>query len=130
MDSRTRYTSLPSMILAATLALLTLGAPGALNAQEIPIPSQEKLLTFTRTYVAIGKIRDEIQAQLAQIGNKTAEAQARLREQMKERTAGAIQAAGLTPEEYEQITFVVAFNDEQRKAFEATLAQVTAVPTP
>ncbi|MBI4522027.1 MAG: DUF4168 domain-containing protein [Gemmatimonadetes bacterium] len=118
------------MTLALTLAFLTLGAPRALSAQEIPIPSQEKLLTFTRTYVAIGKIRDEIQAQLAQIGNKTAEAQARLREQMKERTAEAIQGAGLTPEEYEQITFVVAFNDEQRKAFEATLAQVTAVPTP
>jgi len=114
----------------SSLVLMVLGlgaaaAPAALPGQEVMAVSEEKLAVFAKTYVEIGRVRDEIQAQLANGRNKNAEAQQELRATLKERVERIIADSGLSAEEHKRITYLISVDDGVREAFEKALAQAT-----
>lgn len=95
---------------------------GAGQKAATPPIGQQKLTAYARAYLQIGAARGEIQAQFAETGNKTDEAQARLREQLRQRISGILEQHGLTPEEYQRITLLVSVDQAQREAFDQVLA--------
>jgi hypothetical protein len=84
------------------------------------------LAAYTKAFAEVGQARDEVQAKLAASPNKTAEAQAQLREGLKEKAAEIIRANGLTPAQYTRITWRVSVDNELRQSFEEILARLMA----
>lgn len=123
----------PLTLLVAALALPAGGGP--LSAQVTPaastVPpatslSDARLATYAKVFAEIGRVRDEVQAQLAAPANKTPELQRELRAGLATRIAELITAGGLTDREYERITYIVSTDDERRAAFDRMLAELAA----
>lgn len=114
------------VLLAAPLVL-----PRTLHGQEVAAAAPARaaavddgrLGAYAKAFAEVSRIRDEMQARLADPQNKTAEAQVELRESLRTRIAEAIVAAGLTEEEYRRITYVVSVDGERRTAFERMLSE-------
>jgi septal ring factor EnvC (AmiA/AmiB activator) len=113
---------------AGLVALLLAFAPAAGAAQDASQQeiSDEQLAAYTKAFAEVGQARDEVQAKLAASPNKTAEAQAQLREGLKEKAAEIIRANGLTPAQYTRITWRVSVDNELRQSFEEILARLMA----
>ena len=110
-----------------SLALLGLVAPSHASAQQAaPQVSDESLQTYAKTFIAVGRIRDEIQAELAKVANKTTEAQEALRETLRERIAETLTQNGLTTEEYDRITHLVSFDQDVRTKFDEMVTAAAA----
>jgi hypothetical protein len=110
------------------LAAISLATPRALPGQQ-PAPTAvggDQLTVFATAYAQIAVVRDSVQAQLANARNKTPEAQAQLREGLKQRIVQIIGEHGMTEDEYRRITYVISTDAEQREAFEKILAELTA----
>ncbi len=131
----------PRLLLAvAALALLGLAAPAtALQAQEaiavqqtesaplvVPQISDEKLAAYAGAYTEIADVRERINAEFARTGNKLREAQDELRKQRQEEVKKIVEAKGLTPAEYENITWVLSVDAQQMETFKQLLAKQRA----
>ena len=111
-----------------TLALL---APVSLRAQEAARPiDQEQLTTLAKAYIAIGKVRDEIQAELAKSGNKTEQAQKELQDKLRTQIEHVLHEHNLTEAEYQRRTQIVSVDDNLRKAFDEAVTKLTGQLTP
>ena len=117
---RTAFNSLNSMV----LVFLTLAAPKALQAQETTTVGEEELTNFARAFVEIEQLRDDVYVQFARSENKTSEAQAQIRETMRQQVLGIIERHQLTEERYRLLTFLVSTDQQQREAFSRILAQI------
>ncbi|MQA90170.1 MAG: DUF4168 domain-containing protein [Gemmatimonas sp.] len=119
---------LPGSLILSALLSVGLSTPNALEAQQ-PQPattvSAAELTSYAKAFVEIGRLRDDLQVQLTQPVNKTPDAQAEIREQMRERRLQIIQSHNLTEEAYTRITFVVSTDDAQREAFREAVEQVS-----
>lgn len=112
------------------LALLALAAvpSGPLHAQaeaDVAQVSAQELEAYARAYIEISRERDLIQARLAEIRNKTAEAQQELRETLKERIAEVLAEHGLADEGYKRITYLISVDAEHRRRFDELVAELT-----
>ena len=116
---------------AGFATLLLVAGPTAAAGQDAGQQqvSAERLTAYTKAFAEISQVRDEIQAKLAASPNKTIEAQAQLRESLKQRSEAIITAAGLTLAEYTRVTWLISIDDEVRQRFEAMLARLTAEKT-
>jgi hypothetical protein len=92
--------------------------------------SRDEIAAFAKLNIAIGQVRDSIQRQLAQPGNKKPEAQKDLQEKLRTDIAEVLHHAGTTAEDYERKTYVVSTDPVVRQAFDSVVAQMTGVPTP
>lgn len=128
MDVRMPRRSLLQLALM-TLVLAFVATPGLEAQQEVTQIAQEKMAAYAKAFVAIGSTRDAIQAELAAVANKTPEAQVELREKLRQETTRIIQENGMTEEEYKRITYVVSYDDAQRKSFEDAVAKLNAGAT-
>ena len=108
------------------LVFLTLAAPKALQAQaqETTTVGEEELTNFARAFVEIEQLRDDVYVQFARSENKTSEAQAQIRETMRQQVLGIIERHQLTEERYRLLTFLVSTDQQQREAFSRILAQI------
>jgi hypothetical protein len=88
----------------------------------------DSLVVFVRTHLAVAKLREQAQAELAEPKNKKEEEQLRLREQLRTRVAEALREHGLTPASFDAFTRLVSTDDAVRKAFEAEMARQGAKP--
>ena len=125
MGASMRRITLQSLPVLA-LSFLALMAPAGASAQQQPQVTDEKLQTYAKTFIEVGRIRDEIQAELAKVANKTAAAQEALRVTLRERIGDAIEANGLTSDEYERITHLVSFDQDTRAKFDEMVVTAAA----
>ncbi len=94
--------------------------------------STDQLAKYTKAYVAIGLLRDQYEQEFAQQKNKKPEAQQQLHETYRAQIVKIITDNGLTEQQYNQITFQISTDPEQRKAFEkaAGIPPPAPLPTP
>jgi hypothetical protein len=106
--------------------VVTVATPAVCPAQERSTVQigQEQLTTYAKAYLAIGQVRDQVQAELAQSKNKTPEAQQQLREKLRQQIGQILADNKMTEEQYRRITYVISIDPDQRKAFEEILAQL------
>ena len=107
-----------SLSITVLCALLTVPAAGRLQAQAV---TSEQLTTYTKAYVAIGKLRDQFEEEFAQSKNKKLEVQQQLHESYRQQIAKIITDTGLSEQQYNQITFLISTQPEQRAAFEKAM---------
>ena len=129
MGASTRRIAIPHLSFLA-LALFALVMPARVLGQEQASQvGDDRLALFAKTYLEVGKARDQIHAELAKVRNKTTEAQEALRVQMREKIAEILQQNGMTEEEFKNITHIVSFDQERREKFEELMtAAANAAP--
>ena len=118
----------PSVGFALLIGALAL--PAASAAQGSPRAADVQLRAFAATVIEMGRIHDEVDAQLARPENKTVERQADLKVGMKQRIARAIKAHGLTQELFDQFQYLVTTDEEWRAFFERRLASARGSTRP
>jgi ElaB/YqjD/DUF883 family membrane-anchored ribosome-binding protein len=111
-----------------TLALGLLALPGSTRAQErTPVAKdQEELTTFATAHAAIEKLRDQIQHELAESGNKTDAEQKQLREKLQKQIVRILASQRMTEEQYQRLTYEISTDPERRRLFEEALALIAA----
>lgn len=92
--------------------------------------SRADVEAFTKVEVAIGAVRDTIQAKLAMTRNKKDEIQEALRDTLVAQVAAILKGANLTEADYHKKLFYVSSNDEAHRVFEETFAKLTGAPIP
>jgi len=95
-----------------------------------PTTTREDITSFAKVHLAVSRARDSIQLQLAQPGNKKPEAQKQLQEKLQAQIADILHHAGMTEQEFDRKTYLVSTDADARRAFDATIAQLTGQPTP
>jgi hypothetical protein len=112
---------LQRLLLAA--ALVALAIPGPTSAQEVPAPDRERLEVFAKTFNAIAEARERGHAELARTHDP--EGKERVREEMDREIEEAMEAHGMSVQEYEELTFLVSADAEYQKAFQEILAALS-----
>jgi len=102
------------------------GSPAAAVAQVTSSTqvSADEMATFARAHSAISLLRDKAQAELAEPKNKKDEAMAQVREKLRAQVLQVLKEHQMTEGRFDSLTRLVSADPEQRKAFEAALAQV------
>ena len=117
----------PTPLLAA---LLFLCAADTLAAQTPAAIPPEQLAAYAKVYTAIGKLRDQLQAEMAEPQNKKDEAQHQLQAKMRLDVAKILQQSGFTEEQYNRLTFTVSTNAQARQAFDQLMGITPPAPAP
>ena len=123
MDTRVRQARILGFALM-TAALALVSAPSGVQAQEMPEVSPETLESYTKLHVAINAIRDEYHGVLGRIHDTQGRDQ--VREEMDEKIAEAHALHEMTEDQYDQITLVISFDSDLRKAFDELVAELTS----
>ena len=115
---------------------------GAASAQAtvpmpmpVPTPSAARMTesdikSFAALHVAITRVLDSVDAQLAEARNKTLPAQQNLRKTLQMRVADLITKSGLTEAEFERRRYLVSSDSATRKSFDTMLSGLTGAPLP
>jgi hypothetical protein len=117
------------------LALLIVGASGA-GAQQShaghasPALTREEVAAVARAHVAITAARDSNNVQRAKSGNKTAQAQQQLQNQLRAQIDDILRHVGLTDIEYQRRSFLVSSDTASRRLFDSVVVAVTGAPLP
>ncbi|HYV98462.1 MAG TPA: DUF4168 domain-containing protein [Gemmatimonadaceae bacterium] len=115
----------------AGLLLVCITALSAAGAQQAPPPmSKAEIDAFAKVYVAINKVRDSIDAQLAMAKNKKPELQSQLQDALRSQIAEVLHHNGMTDAEYQRKTYLVSVDNDTRKMFDSTIAKLTGAPIP
>jgi hypothetical protein len=121
---------------AASAALLLPVVSASASAQAAAPPgaraalSRDDIAALARAFIAISKAQDSTNALRTQSRNKTRAAQQQIQEQFIAQRAEILHHAGLTDDEYRRRTFVIASDNDARKAFDSVVAAVTGAPLP
>jgi len=123
---------LPLTAITALCAPVVSAQTPAGQAAPAPAPklTKDEIAALAKVQIAIGVAHDSVDAEMAQPGNKKAQAQQQLQDKLRVQVAEILQHAGMTEREYETKTFVVSTDPEARTTFDAVIAQLTGVPTP
>jgi hypothetical protein len=128
-----RRASFAAFVLSA-LVLTTAAGPSFSYAQDqaaaAPQFNREQIVAYAKVQVAIAKARDDVQAELAAVKNKTPEAQTALREKLKKQIEEILHHAAMTEADYQRATYLVSVDAERRKIFDEAIAEATGVPLP
>lgn len=136
----------PVRSVAASLLALVLAQPlaGRLEAQAATPPATPpatsgaptpkltvaELLKLAEAQVAIAVVLDSSGAELAQVKNKTLQAQTEMQTRRRTLVAEALSKRGLTVEEYERRRFVVSSDSRMRFQLDSIVAKLTGQPLP
>jgi hypothetical protein len=114
--------------------LLLLACPTIAAARQgparAPALSRDEIVALARVEVAISKVRDSLDVELARQRNKKDEVQLQLREKMRADVAEILKKAGLPEPEYRRKTFIVSTDNAARKVFDSVVVAVTGAPLP
>ena len=80
-------------------------------------------------HLALLKLQDSLNAEMAHPRNKTAEGQQRLQEQLRTQVTRLMAAAGMTNDEFQRRRFEVSTDSTSRQLFDDEIARLTGVPT-
>ncbi len=90
--------------------------------------SAKELQQLATVHVALLKLQDSLNAEMAHPRNKTREGQERLQAALRSELSALIERSGLSSDEFQQRRFVVSTDDTLRAAFEAAIATITGAP--
>jgi hypothetical protein len=122
--------------LRSVAALLAVSMAGPVNAQQPPTPptapplSITDLRTLAEAQVAIAVVLDSSGAQLAQVRNKTTQAQAEMQAKRRTLVSEALSKKGMTVEEFERRRYLVSTSTTMRFQFDSIVARLTGAPLP
>jgi hypothetical protein len=111
-------------LLALSLGFVAPAAAQQAAAPAAPAPAASadaELRSYAKAFVGVGLVRDEYEARLALVRNKTVELQAEIRKEMKEKVNSTIRSAGLTPDGYRRIEYSITVDPARRAAFDQLL---------
>lgn len=92
--------------------------------------TREEVAAVARAHVAITAARDSNNVKLAKSGNKTAQAQQQLQNQLRAQIDDILRHVGLTDVEYQRRSFVVSSDTATRRIFDSVVVAVTGAPLP
>jgi hypothetical protein len=104
------------VLLPVVLALAL--APALAEAQEFPPPDRERLEVFAKAMVELADVRDEGFARLA---STHGEGKEQVREEFDHAVEELLRAHGLSPEEFEELTFLVSADEAHREMYREIL---------
>lgn len=110
-----------STVHLAWLSLLLL-VPVPASGQELPQIPESQMHAYVKAHVEIQSARDDLQAELARLANKTDEAQVEIRETFRHRVMDILETHGFTEERFDAITFVLSVDESQQERFRDLLA--------
>lgn len=125
-----RSACLVAFALAPTAVVAQVTRAAAPAQQSAPGMTKEEITAFAKLQVAIGKVQDSAQAQLAQPRNKTKQMQDQLREKLRTDVEQVLHHAGVSDAEFRRKTYIVSTDAEIRKSFDATISEITGAPLP
>ena len=105
-------------------------APATAAPQKPALMTEADIKAFAALHVAISKVQDSVDAQLAAAKYKTSEHQKTLRETRRTAVAGIISKSGLTDAEYQRRRFLVSTDSATRRSFDVIVAGLTGAPLP
>ncbi len=113
-------------LVALALAFMTASDPSLMYAQQASVAaaSQDSLVPYVRVYAAIAALRDKAQGELADPTSKKPEVLTQVRERLRAQIAQALKVEGLSQEQYDRITHTISIDPEQRRRFDAMLAEL------
>ncbi len=125
---------LPSPLVPLFALLLAVLPCGIVSSQSRPTPdaarlSPTELQQLATVHVALLKLQDSLNAEMAHPRNKTGEGQERLQTALRESVAALIERSGLSADEFQRRRFAVSTDDSLRVAFDEAIATITGVPS-
>lgn len=124
----------------ATAALLTLWLVSPLSAQQPPASATPpaasprltiaELRTLAEAQLAIAVVLDSSGAQLAQVRNKTVQAQAEMQATRRTLVAAALSKKGMSVDEFDRQRYLVSTNIAMRFQFDSIVARLTGQALP
>ncbi len=125
-----RPTSLLVPILVPLLLLLPTGVATSQSPPAAPPAtlSSGELRELATVQVALLKLQDSLNAEMAHPRNKTREGQERLQVALREQLTALIEKSGLSADEFQRRRFAVSTNDTLRAKFEDAIAVITGLP--
>jgi hypothetical protein len=120
-------------LLVASLVVIPALAGGQTPAptqQSAPAMTKEEVIAFAKLQIAINKVQDSAQAQLAAPRNKTKQRQDELREKLRTDVGQVLHHAGVSEADFRRKTYLVSTNGALRKTFDSTITVVTGAPLP
>jgi hypothetical protein len=123
---------------ALILSLVALAGTAGAQAAQSPPPAQakpsalslEEVKGLATVEIAIGKIRDSLDLQLALARNKKDETQMQLRQKMASDVAAVLQKHGMSDADYRKKTFIVSTDGSARRLFDSLVVAISGVPLP
>lgn len=112
------------------LATMLIFCARTLAAQTPAAIAPDQLAAYAKAYTAIGKLRDRLQAEMAEPQNKKDEAQEQLHAKMRLDVAKIFQESGFTEAQYNGITFTLSTSGEARLAFDKLMGITPPAPPP
>ena len=117
----------------SVLLALGLASPLLVARAQSTSPTPAKLAApdverLAGVHVALLKLQDSLNAEMAQPRNKTAEGQQRLQEQLRLQVSGLFAAAGMTDAEFQRRRFAVSTDSSARRLFDDAIVRLTGVP--
>lgn len=123
----------PSLLVPLLVPLLLALPLGAVVSQARPAAaattlSAAELRELATAHVALLKLQDSLNAEMAHPRNKTGEGQERQQMALRASVAALIERSGLSADEFQRRRFAVSTNDTLRAAFEEAIATITGAP--
>jgi len=128
--ARTLFVGLTTLLLASPLAAQQPPVPPAAPASTSAKLSIEQLRALAEAQAAIAVVLDSSGAELAQVKNKTLQAQAEMQAKRRTLVSAALTKKGLTVDEFERQRFVVSTDTRMRFQFDSIVARLTGQPLP
>ncbi len=100
------------------------------SAAPVERMSEADIKAFATLHVAITRVIDSLDAQLAEAKNKTLVAQQELQKTLQGRVADLVKKSGLSMTEFERRRYLVSADGDTRKAFDVQVATITGAPLP
>ena len=122
--ARTLFVGLTTLLLASPLAAQQPPVPPAAPASTSAKLSIEQLRALAEAQVAIAVVLDSSGAELAQVKNKTLQAQAEMQAKRRTLVSAALTKKGLTVDEFERQRFVVSTDTRMRFQFDSIVATI------
>lgn len=129
-------TAIAASLLAAALTMPISSAHAQASTPPATQPPAGATLTaadikaLAEAHVAVGIVNDSASVLMAQVKNKTLDAQKELAQKKKALVADALSKKGLTEAEYDRRRFLVSTNSSMRAQFDSVVAKLTGQAIP
>ena len=118
-----RRALLNALTLTAVATFAGLATPNPISAQDLEIAMDRGQMTeFALAHIAVNDARDEFHGAVARVHDP--EGRLRAREEVEEAITAILEEAGMTREEYDQITLLISLDGELRTMFEEVMAEL------
>ena len=118
-----RSALLNGLILTAVAIFTGIATPASISAQDREIAmDRDRMTEFALAHIAVNDARDEFHGAVARVHDP--EGRLRAREEVEEAIETILEEAGMTREEYDQITLLISLDGELRTMFEEVMAEL------